>query len=155
MSDPRTEPHTPEFAFYRTVGFWAVISGALALVIAFFHIFGPSLQPSPSVGEQIGEIAGDIRRSAWRSFLGLKAPEPEPVPTTNYLFIVVPVLGAIAIVLAVISAAKGEHRRYVVYGTALGIGAIVFQFFWWVAVLIAGVVLLVAIIENIGDIFSF
>jgi hypothetical protein len=31
----------------------------------------------------------------------------------------------------------------------------VFQFVWWIAILVAGAMLLVAIIENIGDIFSF
>lgn len=36
-----------------------------------------------------------------------------------------------------------------------GVAAVVFHFFRWVAILVAGVVLLVTIIENIGDIFSF
>lgn len=66
-----------------------------------------------------------------------------------------PVIGAIAIVLSVISGVRGENRRFATYGTGLAVSAIVFHFFWWVALLIVGGLVLVAIIENIGDIFSF
>ena len=38
------------------------------------------METKPSVGAQIGEIAGDIRRSAWRTMLGLPEPTPEPTP---------------------------------------------------------------------------
>ena len=41
------------------------------------------------------------------------------------------------------------------YGTCLGVSAIVFQFVWWLALLVAGILLIVAIIENMSDIFSF
>ena len=41
------------------------------------------------------------------------------------------------------------------FATGLGATAIVFHFFWWMALLVAGVLIIVAIIENIGDIFSF
>lgn len=141
----------------RSVGFWALVSGALALVFVFVVILGPSMQTQPSVGTQIGEIAGEIKRSAWRSFLGLEQPAPEPVKPTllDYLGFVPPILGGLAVVLGVISAIRGENWRYVVYGSTMGGSAILFYFFWWVALLVAGVVLLVAIIENIGDIFSF
>lgn len=143
--------------FLRKWGFWAVVFGALALVLVFVQIVGPTLEPKPSAATQIGEIAGEIKRSAWRTFLGLPKPEPEVVPVSkwNYLAMAVPILGAIAIVLSVISGVLRENWRYPVYGTSLGVAAVVFHFFWWVALLVAGVILLVSIIENIGDIFSF
>ncbi len=143
--------------FLKTWGFWAVITGALAMVLVFIQIAGPSFEPKPSVGTQIGEIAGDISRSAWRSFFGLPAPEPEPQPFSLLQFtgIAVPVLGVIGVILSMISGIKKENWHFPVYGTFLGAGAIVFHFFWWVAILVLGVILLVSIIENIGDIFSF
>ncbi|WP_321362763.1 hypothetical protein [uncultured Celeribacter sp.] len=49
---------------------------------------------------------------------------------------------------------KGENWRYAAYAGTLGIMAIVFQFFWWVALLITGVIIIVAILDNIGDIFG-
>ena len=64
-------------------------------------------------------------------------------------------MGLGAIVLSVVSGVRGENRRYDVYGTGLGAAAVVFHFFWWVTLVVAGVMLLVAILENIGDIFSF
>lgn len=141
----------------RKWGFWAVIIGATALVLVFIQVFGPMLEPKPSVGTQIGEIAGDIKRSAWRSFLGLsnETAKTEPVSAMNYLALAAPVLGVIAIVLSLISGVLRENWRYAVYGTGLGASAIVFHFFWWMALLLAGVLIIIAIIENIGDIFSF
>lgn len=141
----------------RTWGFWAVLFGAASLILVFFQIFGPMLEPQPSVGTQIGEIAGDIKRSAWRSFFGLsnEPAAPQPVSMVVYLALAAPVLGVIAIVLSLISGVLRENRRYAIYGTGLGATAILFHFFWWVALLVAAVLLLVAIIENIGDIFSF
>jgi hypothetical protein len=142
---------------FRTWGLWAVVTGTLALILVFAQIFGPTLEPTASVGTQIGEIAGDMRRAAWRSFFGLAQPEPEIVPVTykDWLPLAAPVLGGIAIILSVISGVRGENRRFATYGTGLAVSAITFHFFWWVAVLIVGAMLLISIIENIGDIFSF
>lgn len=142
---------------FRSWGFWAVAAGAVALILVFVQIVGPMMEPKPSVGTQIGEIAGDIKRSAWRSFFGTEteAPEPEPVSWTVYLGLAAPILGVVAVVLSLISGVLRENWRYALYGTGLGASAVIFHFFWWVAVLIAGTLLLISIIENIGDIFSW
>lgn len=154
--DTETIPN-PDPSPFRQWGLWAVLFGALALALVFAQMVGPSFETKPSVGTQIGEIAGDIRRSAWRSFFGLPTPPPEPEPFSifPYLAIAAPILGIIAVVLAVISGVLRENWRYTAYGLGLGIGAIVFQYVWWLVLIIAGVILLVSIIENIGDIFSF
>lgn len=151
--DPQNGPAQNPF---RLVGTWAMICGALGLLMVFAQIVGPTFEPSPSVGTQIGEIAGDIRRSAWRTFLGLGNPEPEPTPLSIWIYVGFAgvFLGLVAIVLSVISGVMREDRRLTSYGAGLGVAAVTFQFFWWVALLIAGIVLLVAIIANIGDIFS-
>ncbi|SLN62174.1 hypothetical protein PEL8287_03384 [Roseovarius litorisediminis] len=131
--------------------------GALALCLVFIQMVGPSFEAKPSAGSQIGEIAGEIKRAAWRSFLGLPKPEPESAPVNlwNYIAMAAPIMGVIAVVLSLISGVLRENWRYPVYGTSFGVAAIVFHYFWWVALLIAGVVILVTIIENLGDIFSF
>ncbi|MEM7320165.1 MAG: hypothetical protein AAF408_14225 [Pseudomonadota bacterium] len=141
----------------RSWGFWAVLTGAVAVILVFAQMIGPTFESGPSAATQVGEIAGEIKRSAWRTFLGLPSKEPEVTSVSgwNYVAMVIPVLGMVAILLSVISGVMRENRRYSVYGTSLGIAAVVFHYFWWVALLIAGVVLLVSIIENIGDIFSF
>lgn len=141
----------------RQWGFWAVLIGGLALILVFVQLVGPSFQPQPSAATQIGEIAGEMKRAAWKSFLGLPQPEPE-APSFSiwpYVALAAPILGVAAIVLALVSRVLGENWRYGVYGTCFGIAAIVFHFFWWVALLVVGMVILVSIIENFGDIFSF
>jgi hypothetical protein len=142
---------------FRNVGFWAILAGGLAMVLVFAQIVAPSLEPGPSAGERIGEIAGEMKRAAWRSFLGLPKPEPEvqAVPMHHYLAMIAPVFGVLAVILAAVSGVKRENWRFATYGACLGFGAIVFQFLWWVALLVAGMVLLVAIIENLGEFFSF
>ena len=152
--DPTTPaPPNP----FRTWGLWAVTLGGLAVCLVFFQIFGPMMEPKPSVGTQIGEIAGDMKRAAWKSFFGLsnEVAEPEPVQNTFYLALAAPVMGVIAIVLAMVSGVMGENWRFAAYGTSLGAAAVLFHFFWWIALLVCGVILLVAIIENLGSFFSF
>lgn len=142
---------------FRNVGFWAIVVGGLAMVLVFAQIAAPSFETSPSAGERVGEIAGEMKRAAWRSFLGLPKPEPEvqATPFVVYLAMIAPVFGGLAVILAVVSGVKRENWRFATYGACLGVGAIVFQFLWWVALLVAGMVLLVAIIENLGEFFSF
>lgn len=143
--------------FLRMWGFWGIAAGALALLLVFIQIGGPMFEPKPSVGSQIGEIAGDIKRSAWRSFFGLpnEAPQAAGPSIWIYLGMAAPVFGIVAVILSIVSGIRRENWRLPVYATGLGVSAIVFQFFWWVLLVVLGVMLLVAIIENIGDIFSF
>ena len=141
---------------FESWGFWGVIAGGLAVMLVFLQMVGPTLEPQPSVGNQIGEIAGDIARSAWQSFRGEYVPEPEPAggQTWVILGLAAPILGVVAIVVSMISAIRRENWHYPVYGAGLGAAAIVFYFVWWVAMLFAGVLLMVAILENLGDIFG-
>ncbi|NNE53359.1 MAG: hypothetical protein HKN30_13285 [Sulfitobacter sp.] len=155
-------PHMPTpdpVITLRSFGFWAVFTGALALIVVLVSITGPTFEPKPSAGTQIGEIAGEIKRAAWRSLLGL--PQPAPEPPTRYaqfkqlLPLVGPIIGVVAILLSLVSGLLRENWRFGAYGFCLGAAAIVFQIAWWIAALVACVILLVNIIENIGDIFSF
>ncbi|MGR3513737.1 MAG: hypothetical protein ACU0GG_13320 [Paracoccaceae bacterium] len=149
------DPHNPLHSW----GLWAVVAGAVSLILVLLHIGLPMSQPSPSVGSQIGEIAGDASRAAWRSFFGLEpeveAVEPLPFPIIMYLGYLGAGLGVVAVVLAMVSGIKRENWHYSVYGTGLGASAVLFYFFWWLAALICGVLLLIAIIENMGSFFSF
>lgn len=154
--DPASpDPHNP----LRTWGIWAVALGAISLILVLIHITQPFAEPAPSVGTQVGEIAGEMTRSAWRSFLGLEqevaVAEPAPVPFNDILGVVAPILGVAAILLAVISGVLRENWHYPVYGTGLGAAAILFYYLWWVALLFCAVLLLIVIIENLGSIFSF
>ena len=140
-------------------GLWAIICGVVAMTLVFVQMQLLMGQETTPIGQQIGEIAGDIKRSAWRSFLGLAPPEPDPLPPSRTLFDMIytatPIIAGIAIVLAGVSLLKRENWRMGFYGVALGGGAILFQYLWWMAIIVLGFVLLVKIVENMGDIFSF
>ena len=137
-------------------GHFAIGTGALALALAVLHVFGGPFTPQPSVGTTVGEIAGEMRAAALRAVSG--EPQPAPVPRgwdiDRILMLAAPLFGVVAIVLSMVSALRREGLRLAGYGAALGVGAFVFQLIWWIAALIAGVILLVAIVENIGDILG-
>ncbi|MEM6624998.1 MAG: hypothetical protein AAF674_22500 [Pseudomonadota bacterium] len=58
-----------------------------------------------------------------------------------------------AVVLALISRILRENWRYAAYATGLGGGAILFSVLWWMVLVVLAVMLLTAIIENLGDFF--
>jgi hypothetical protein len=137
-------------------GHAAMGAGALALALAMLTVFGGPFAPQPSVGTTIGEIAGEMRAAALRAVNG----EPQPAPVSRgwdidrVLIVAAPLIGVLAVVLSMIAALRGERYRLAGYGAALGVGAIVFQFVWWIALLIAGMILLVSVIENIDGILG-
>lgn len=149
--------HTADAPMFRAWGFWAVLTGLLALGLVLYVTVGPMFDPRPSAATQVGELAGEMRRAAWRGFFGLKSPEPPPEAPASYdrwLALAGPGLGLLALLLSLISGLRGENRHYVVYGGGLGAVSILFFYLWWMAIAILGVLLLIAIIENIGDIFG-
>jgi len=141
---------------HRKWGFWGVLAGAVGLLIVFYQIAATMAEPAASIGTQIGEIAGDMRRAAWDRFTGAEPAAPEPVEPSlmPYLLFLGPAFGVVAILLSLVSAVRREHWRFPVYALGLGSAAVLTQFLFVVAVLIMGTMLLIAIIENIGDIFG-
>jgi hypothetical protein len=134
----------------------AITAGAVALVLAMLVIFAGPFAPQPSVGTTIGEIAADIAMAARNSVQGVEQPPPEPRGWSidRILETLTPILGVVAVVLAIMAAVRHEPRRVASYGAALGGAAIMIQFVWWIALLICGVVLLVSIVENLGGILD-
>lgn len=157
MENPTGQYHHDAPEFFRKWGFWAVVAGAASLLLVLVQIAGPGFEPKPSVAAQVGEIAGEIKRSAWRTFLGLPKEAVEPETYTSlwtYAVFAAPALGIVAIVLSRFSGIARENRKYAAYGVGLGCTAVLFHFFWWLALLFAGIALMIAIINNIGDIFG-
>lgn len=136
---------------YAAAGF-----GIAALAVAVLTVFGGPFTPQPSVGQTIGEIAGDMRASALRAVRGEEQPPPVPQPwdIDRILMITAPLLAVGAIALSLVSAIRREGLKLASYGAILGTSAIVFQFVWWIALLICGMILLVSIMENLGDILG-
>lgn len=147
---------TAEVARRSWSGLSGLAAGACALLLALFlHSAGP-LEPQPTIGQSIGEIAADISKSALRGLKGDPQPEPQARPwsldravaTAAYL------LGGLAIVLGGIGFILKENRRLAFGAIGFGGLAIGFQMFVWMVMLIAGVVLLCAILANFSEILG-
>lgn len=130
--------------------------GVLGLLLALFHFGAGPLDPQPTLGQSIGEIAADIRQSAIKGLKGEALPEPQTAPWSldRVLKAAVMVMAGLAVALGALGFVLRENRRLAFSAIGLGATAIGFQFFTWVILLAAGVVLLVAILQNMDGILG-
>ncbi|WP_171101676.1 MULTISPECIES: hypothetical protein [unclassified Ruegeria] len=130
--------------------------GALALFAALFVFWAGPFAPQHSAGVTLGELAAEIGKSTLRAAAGLDQPEPV-APTRDLddlLQIGVAMLGGLAIVLSAIGFLRHERRRPALAGVAIGIGAILFQFFAFAVFAFLGVLLVMALLNSFSDVFS-
>lgn len=136
---------------------WALALGALALAAAMVALYAGPFGAQQSVGVSLGEMAGEVARSAMRDVLGREQPTPEVQAMTidRWIAITVAVASVLALVLAVIGLARHEPGRMV--GAAIGVSAaaLAFQFFAWLALVILGAMIIVAVLHFAGDFFDF
>ncbi|MDG1339773.1 MAG: hypothetical protein P8P66_07250 [Paracoccaceae bacterium] len=138
------------------------ILGAIALlmvVLTIAQLFGQSQSASStSIGTSIGEIAAEIRQAAQPKISGDQRPEVVQAPKTTDLrdvvVIIAYVLAGISIIAGGISLYRGEPATLAKITIALGLSAIVMQYAFWMALLICGMMIITAVINNIGDILG-
>lgn len=143
-------------------GLAGFILGAIALlmvVLTIAQLFGQSQSASStSIGTSIGEIAAEIRQAAQARISGEPRPEVVQAPKTadlrDVVVIIAYVLASISIIAAGISLYRGEPATLAKIAIALGLSAIVMQYAFWMALLICGMMIITAIINNIGDILG-
>lgn len=139
-------------------GLAAFFIGVAALVAVTLHVSGVFAEPEQSAATTIGEIAAEIRNSAKRALAG----EPAPAPVSEgrdwkaerALALAVPIFAGVAALLGAVGLFRREAPALPAIGIGLGIGAFVMQFAFWMALLIGGICLLVAIINNIDGILG-
>lgn len=139
---------------------WGLASigfGGVALIVTCIVMFAGPFAPQQSVGTTIGEIIGDISVSAFKTVRGEELPAPETAAwdIDRVLLITGPILAVLAFFTAIISAFKHDPRRLPTYGAVLGFSAIAMQFLWWLVLIIAGVALLISIMENGASFLEF
>ncbi|MQX38333.1 hypothetical protein [Roseospira navarrensis] len=135
-------------------GIAAVLFGGLALLIVLIEFSAGPFAPQPEASTVIGETAAGIRDAARRALAG-EAPPPPTARTWDIDRVIAlagMATGGVAVILAVLGAVLREPRTALVGGAALGATAILLKVSIWIALLVAGVVILWAIIDNIGDI---
>lgn len=139
-------------AKFGLAGFFLGVVSLVILVIQMSAIFEDP--PEKSAGTVIGEIAADIKLSAARVLSGEPAPVAPPPPPSYAPMITIAALGmaGAAMVLGGIALYRHEPTRLATLAVGFGASAIVMYFVLWLALVICGIVLLVSIINNLGDI---
>jgi hypothetical protein len=137
-------------------GLAGFVSGALSLILVHVHFSDLLALVDKSSGAVIGETAAEIKQSAIRALAGKPAPAPLPQGPD---FVKAIALAALcisggAIMLGGIGLFRQEPQSLSYLAVGFGVFAIVMHHLMWVALLIAGVVLLTCIIQNLDSITS-
>ncbi|SMO80717.1 hypothetical protein [Ruegeria faecimaris] len=129
---------------------------AMALLGALFLFWAGPFAPQQSTGVSLGELAAELGKSTLRSAAGLDQPEPltPSRDLDDYLQIGVALLGGLAIVLSAIGILRHEKLRPAIAGIAIGIGAILFQFFAFAFFAFLGVLVIMALLNSFSDVFG-
>ena len=138
------------------LGWSGFVTGAAALILTIVLFWAGPFAPQQSTGVSVGELAAEIAKSAARSVAGQPQPEPVAPPRDidDYLAIGVGVLAGIAVILGVAALVRHEHKRAAVSGIALGGLAIGFQLFAYAIMMIAGALVVAAVVYALRDAFG-
>ncbi|MCZ0814130.1 MAG: hypothetical protein ACQEVT_09780 [Pseudomonadota bacterium] len=139
-----------------TLGWFGFVTGALALILTIAIFWSGPFAPQQSAAVGLGELAADIAKSAARSVAG--QPPPAPVAPTrgidDYLAVGVGVLAGLAVIIGIASFIRHEPKRVALSGVTLGGFAIGFQLFAWTVMLIAGGLVIAALVFALRDAFG-
>lgn len=140
-------------AKFGLIGFMLGIVSLVVIMIQLSAILEP---PKQSSGSVIGEIAAEIKLSAARALSGEPAPEPTPPPKEygRIITIAAMCIAGLAVLFGGLGLFYNEPHRLPYLAVGFGISAFLMQYVFWLAMLICGILLIVSVIENMGDIFS-
>jgi hypothetical protein len=137
----------------NTLSIWGVGVGGIALLMALISFWAGPFAPQASMETSIGEAAAKIRQSALDSLAGReseKTPTYRKYDIDDFIDIGTAALGGIAVLLAALAFAKHESARSAGSAAALGVGAIAFQFIAMYAFALLFVILIAAVISDLG-----
>ena len=138
-------------------GISAMAVSGLALFIAVAHLtFGP-LAPQPSIERTVAETAVAIKEAAKRAVMGEKEPIEDSSGRSSWnvdliIDAAVFALAGVAMALAMVALVRREERPPAFMGFSMGAGVLLLTWLQWIALIICGLILLVAIISNLGEI---
>ncbi len=140
----------------HSFGISAMLIATLALFISVTHLTVGPFEKQKPIEQTIAETAVKIKEAAKRAVTG----EPEPKAITQesrfnldtITTISALACAAAAMLLAIIALVRREERSLAFIGFSLGAGVLLMAWLQWIALLICGAIILVAIIKNLGDI---
>ncbi|MBW4706884.1 hypothetical protein KX928_03690 [Roseobacter sp. YSTF-M11] len=141
-----------------TFSYAAIAFGALGMFTALFVLYAGPFTPQPDIGTSIGEIAGNMKAAAQRALQGRPQPEETIVQPTwdidRILMGSAPAMGVLGVVMAIIAYIRREPKRAATCGMAISVAAIFVQVILLVALIVAGVMLLIGIMQNLDSILG-
>lgn len=140
---------------YR-IGLIGSFTGATALLIVLIQLFAGPFAPQQRVGVTIGEIVVDIHETVKKKLKREQLPKPEANPwdLDDWLVVIVNILAVAAILAGCVGLALREQMQSAVVSIALGATTVFAQLFVWTVLIIAGAIILFAIITNFGEIID-
>lgn len=137
-------------------GYFGFAMGASALLLVLVHFWIGPISPQQRVSITVGKVAAEMRQAAIRKLRG--TPQPAPVAAKwnadRILQLIAALLAGLALVAGAASLVRREAWRPAAAGIGLGAGAVAFQFFVWSILVLAGALIIYAIINNIPGILG-
>ena len=140
----------------NSFGLLAMVLAAIGLVVAVAQLSLGPFETKPTIERSIAETAVAIKDAAKRVVKGEKEPEPvvakSGMDIDKIVGIAVIVFAAAGMVMAVVALFRREVQAPAYVGFSLGAGVLLMAWLQWIALIICGAIILVAIINNLGDI---
>ncbi|WP_300032820.1 hypothetical protein [uncultured Roseobacter sp.] len=136
----------------------AIGLGALGMLTALLVLYAGPFSPQPDIGTTLGDIAGNMKAAAQRAVQGVPQP-PETIVQPAWdidriLMAATPALGVMGVLSAIIAYIRREPKRAATCGIAISAAAIFVQVVLIVALIIAGAMLLVGLMQNLDSILG-
>jgi len=141
------------------LGLGSMALAAAALLLAVAHLSLGPFVPQKPIEDTIVETAVKIKEAAARAVTGAATPAGEPSPQSRWnvdriIDAAVLALAAVAILLSLVSLFRAEPRAPAFVGFSLGAGVLMMAWLQWLALIVCGAIILVAIINNLDEILS-
>lgn len=131
-----------------TIGFIGIAVGGVALLMAVIHFWAGPFSPQPSLEKTVAEKAVAIKNATIAALRGKEVEEEPTVRKINLdqgVRVASSALGAVAIILGIVSFAKREPLRVGGGAAVLGGAAVAFQF----AVIALGAIVVAILIGSV------
>jgi len=142
---------TPATAPRPHAGRAAFLLGAVALLLVLVQTFAGPFAPQQDVGTSLGQIAADLRAAALGEGRGAPRPAPAPLPwdIDRGLAAGAAALAGLAVIAALAGLVRHEARPPATAGLVLGVAAILLQTLVWAVALVAGALVLAALVHAV------
>lgn len=135
------------------LGFIGIAMGSMSLLLALFHFYAGPFTPQPTLEDTVVQKATVIRNATISALKGEEQKKKTVrvvMDSDKLIQITVSLFGGIAIILNVIGFAIKEAPRVIGGAEILGISAIAFQFLTLALAALIFVILIVAVLNQIG-----